>query len=50
MKGKTEVSRADARGIKAFRDARPRLDIAPCERFERISEQDCALPRDLGGA
>ena len=44
---------ADARGTKGFLDALPRLDIAqglvaaPCERFERISELDYALPWDL---
>lgn len=54
VKAKTRISRADARGIRAFRDAYPHLDvapglvIAPCERLERISETDFALPWNLG--
>jgi predicted AAA+ superfamily ATPase len=55
IKGKSSVSRADARGIKAFREAYPGLDVAPglvialCERVERISEDDFSLPWDQGG-
>lgn len=54
IKAKTRVSRADARGIRAFREAYPHLSIAPglviapCERMERLSEQDWSLPWDLG--
>lgn len=54
IKAKTRVSRADTRGIKAFRETYPGLKvapglvIAPCERMERISEQDFAIPWDLG--
>lgn len=49
-------SAADARGIRAFREAHPGLDvapglvIAPCERFERLTPRDAALPWDLGVA
>ncbi|WP_005036644.1 ATP-binding protein [Holophaga foetida] len=56
IKAKRRVSRADARGIKAFRDAYPDLKvapglvIAPCERMERISDLDYAMPWDLGKA
>ena len=55
IKGKTQVSRADARGIKAFREAYPHLDVAPGlviglgERAERITPFDVAIPWDLGG-
>jgi predicted AAA+ superfamily ATPase len=54
VKAKTKVSRADTRGITAFRAAYPNLDvapglvIAPCERMERISENDYSLPWNLG--
>lgn len=54
VKAKTRVSRSDARGIRAFREAYPNLNvapglvIAPCERLERISEDAVALPWDLG--
>lgn len=54
VKGKTRVSRSDARGILAFRAAYPKLKvapglvIAPCERLERLSEDAVALPWDLG--
>jgi len=55
IKGKTRISRTDARGIKAFRDAYPGLKVAPglvialCERVERVSEHDFSLPWDLAG-
>jgi len=55
IKAKTKVARADARGIKAFREAYPALEvapglvIAPCERMDRISETDFSLPWNLGG-
>lgn len=55
IKAKSKVSRADTRGIKAFREAYPVLKvapglvIAPCERMERISDLDYAMPWDLGG-
>jgi predicted AAA+ superfamily ATPase len=54
IKAKTRVSRTDARGIKAFREAHPDLNVAPglvvapCEAFNRISEEDFAMPWDLG--
>ncbi len=54
VKAKTRVSRGDARGILAFREAYPNLKvapglvIAPCERLERLSEGAVALPWDLG--
>lgn len=53
VKAKTRVSRGDARGIRAFREAYPKLEVAPglvvapCERLERISEDAMALPWDL---
>jgi len=52
--GKTKVSRTDTRGITAFREAYPHLDVAPglvvalCERVERLNGQDVSLPWDLG--
>jgi hypothetical protein len=55
IKGKTSVTRADARGIKAFREAYPGLNLAPgliialCERVERVSPEAFSLPWDLGG-
>ncbi len=55
VKARTRVSRTDTRGIRAFRDTYPALDvapglvIAPCERMERISETDFSLPWNLGG-
>ncbi len=55
FKAKTQISRADARGIKAFRESYPDLNIAPglviapCESLERISDHDFALPWNLGG-
>jgi predicted AAA+ superfamily ATPase len=55
VKGKSSVSRADARGIQAFREAYPALSVAPgliialCERVERVSEAAFSLPWDLGG-
>jgi len=55
IKSRTKVSRTDARGIKAFRESYPNLKVAPglvialCERMEKISEFDYALPWDLGG-
>ena len=54
VKAKTRVSRGDARGIHAFCEAYPQLNvapglvIAPCERLERLSEDAVALPWDLG--
>lgn len=54
VKAKTRISRSDTRGIRAFREAYPNLNvapalvIAPCERLERISEDAVALPWDLG--
>ena len=54
IKAKTRITRADARGIKAFRESYPGLEvapglvIAPCERMERISEHAFAMPWDLG--
>lgn len=54
IKSKTRIARADARGIKAFRESYPALSvapglvIAPCERMERISDSDYAIPWDLG--
>ena len=55
IKARTRISRSDARGIRAFREAYPDLDvapglvIAPCERMERISEQAFSCPWNLGG-
>jgi len=55
VKARTRVTRADTRGIRAFRETYPGLDvapglvIAPCERMERISENDFSLPWNLGG-
>lgn len=54
VKAKTRVARSDARGLRAFREAYPQLNvapglvIAPCERLERLSEDAVALPWDLG--
>ena len=56
VKAKTRIARGDARGIRAFREAYPHLNvaqglvIAPCERLERVSDQALAMPWDLGGA
>jgi predicted AAA+ superfamily ATPase len=55
IKGKSKVTSADARGIKAFRETYPALNVAPglvislCERVERVSADDVSLPWDLGG-
>jgi predicted AAA+ superfamily ATPase len=55
IKGKTKVSRADTRGIKAFRETYPGLRIAPglvialCERVEKLNATEISLPWDLGG-
>jgi hypothetical protein len=55
IKGRTKVSRTDTRGIRAFREAYPDLKVAPglvialCDRVEKLSEEDFALPWDLGG-
>ena len=54
IKGRTKVSRADARGITAFRAAYPKLEVAPGlvislgERVEWLSDNDASLPWDLG--
>lgn len=54
IKGKTKVSRSDARGIAAFRETYPSLKVAPgivislCERMERLSREDVSIPWDLG--
>jgi uncharacterized protein len=54
IKGKSHTSRGDTRGIRAFREANPSLQIAPglvvalTQRMERISEQDYVMPWDLG--
>lgn len=54
VKGKTKVSRSDARGITAFREAYPKLEVAPglvvclCERVEWLNGSEAALPWDLG--
>lgn len=53
VKLKSRVGRSDARGIKAFRDSYPQLEIqpglviAPTERFARISDQDYAMPWNM---
>lgn len=55
IKGKTRLSRGDTRGLKAFREAYPALKVAPglviglCDGVEKVSEDDYALPWDLGG-
>ena len=49
----SRVSRADTRGIRAFRETYPGLDVAPglvicpCEQRQRLNDQDHALPWDL---
>lgn len=54
VKAKTRITRADARGLRAFRDAHrhlpvaPGLILAPCETLMRVSEDDYAMPWDLG--
>lgn len=55
IKGKTKVSGADTRGIRAFRAAYPDLPVAPglvialCEKVERLNAVDVSMPWDLGG-
>ncbi|GJL54400.1 MAG: ATPase [Nitrospirales bacterium] len=50
IKVTSQPARRDARGIKAFRDSYPNLDIqpglviAPADRFQKISEDDYAMP------
>ncbi len=52
IKGKTHPSRVDTRGISAFRETYPRLNIAkgliicPCEQPFPLNEKDWALPWD----
>lgn len=54
VKAKTRVSLGDARGIRAFRAAYPKLEVAPglvialSERFERVSDDAFGMPWDLG--
>ena len=54
IKGKTQVSRADTRGITAFREAYPHLRVAPglvislCDQVQQLNDQDLSLPWDLG--
>lgn len=54
FKARTRVTSADARGIRAFREAYPGLDIAPGlviglgDRVERLQAPDVAIPWDLG--
>lgn len=53
IKGKSHPTRADIRGIEAFRKTYPRLQIpaagviAPCESFSKISEDVHLFPWDL---
>jgi predicted AAA+ superfamily ATPase len=55
IKGKTRLSRGDARGITAFRESYPGLNVAPglviglCEGVEKLTSSDYSLPWDLGG-
>ena len=55
FKSASRVGRTDARGIRSFRQTYPELKlapglvIAPCERMERISEDDYAMPWDVSG-
>ena len=52
VKGKANPSGADTSGITAFRKTYPHLHVhkglvvAPCESFQRISENDYAMPWD----
>lgn len=54
IKGKTNVTRADARGITAFREAYPKLKVAPglvialCDRVEKLTDREVSMPWDLG--
>lgn len=49
----SRVSRADTRGIQAFRKTYPTLDVAPglvicpCEQVQRLNDTDHAIPWDL---
>ncbi len=50
IKVKSQLAKRDARGIKAFRDSYPNLDIqpgivmAPTDKIEKISDDDFAMP------
>ena len=50
VKVKSQPTKRDARGIKAFRDSYPTLDIqagliiAPTDKFLKISDDDFAIP------
>jgi len=52
IKHSSQPSRSDTRGFAAFRKTYPQLEIAPgllicpCESFQKISENDYALPWD----
>lgn len=54
FKGRTRITQADTRGIRAFREAHPGLRIAPGlviglgDRVERLNAMDVAIPWNLG--
>jgi len=54
IKSKSNPNMNDTRGISAFRKTYPELKtakglvICPCEKFSKISENDYALPWDIG--
>lgn len=54
IKAGSQPNRGDTRGLRAFREANPKLDIqsgfvlCPCERPFRLTEHDWTLPVTLG--
>ncbi len=55
VKATSHPSSRDARGLRAFREAYPRLKvgpglvIAPAEKMYPLTEHDVAIPWDLAG-